>query len=128
MFLRITFCLLLLSGLTINAQTIALSGNVSNKAGKPIANAIVTLAGQGLKDTTGPDGAYSISKNTAVTVPSLLPETERIFLNKGHQDWLPLSAEVVRTSRHGEVAHVRFGHLNESVRDQIVRIVNREPI
>jgi poly(3-hydroxybutyrate) depolymerase len=44
------------------AQTINLHGLVTNKAGKPIANATVVLQGKGLKDTTASDGSYSITK------------------------------------------------------------------
>ncbi|HAJ79425.1 MAG TPA: hypothetical protein DCO75_06600 [Fibrobacteres bacterium] len=57
-------CLVLLIGLTVNAQTtISLSGKITNSSGTAISNAIVTLVGQGLKDTTGSDGAYSITKS-----------------------------------------------------------------
>jgi poly(3-hydroxybutyrate) depolymerase len=83
MFQRIVFCIFMSIGLTVNAQSINLRGTVSNQAGKPIANAIVTLAMQGLKDTTGTDGAYSITKNTGVVLPLLIPGKEGIFLEKG---------------------------------------------
>ena len=83
MFQRIIFSLFLLTGLTVNAQTINLRGTVSNSTGKPINNAIVTLAKQGLKDTTGTDGAYSITRNTDVVLPLLIPQKESIFLDKG---------------------------------------------
>lgn len=49
----------------------------------------------------------------------------RIYLSRGPRDWLPINGEVVRLSRNGAVAHVRFGHLEDRQRDQIVRIVNR---
>jgi hypothetical protein len=80
---RITFYLFLIIVLTVNAQTINLRGTVSNLTGKPINNAIVALAKQGLKDTTGSDGAYSITKNTNVLLPLLIPQKEGIFLDKG---------------------------------------------
>jgi poly(3-hydroxybutyrate) depolymerase len=83
MYQRLAFNLVILVGLTVSAQTINLRGTVSNQAAKPIANAIVTLAKQGLKDTTGPDGAYSITKNTGVILPLLIPGKEDIFLEKG---------------------------------------------
>jgi len=83
MFKHVLLCLFLVIGLTVNAQTINVRGKVSNQAGKPIANAIVTLVRQGLKDTTGTDGAYAISKITAVELPYLPPETEQISLNSG---------------------------------------------
>jgi poly(3-hydroxybutyrate) depolymerase len=78
-----TLFFLLSIGISINAQVINLRGTVSNTRGKPIANAIVTLAKQGLKDTTGPDGAYSITKNTNVVLPLLIPGKEDIFLEQG---------------------------------------------
>ena len=83
MFQRMTLCLCVLIGLSVNAQTINLRGKVSNLAGKPIANAIVSLVRQGLKDTTGADGAYTLSKSTAVELPYLPPPTEKISLNRG---------------------------------------------
>jgi hypothetical protein len=83
MYQRLAFSLVMLIGFTVSAQTINLRGTVSNQAAKPIANAIVTLAKQGLKDTTGSDGAYSITKNTGVILPLLIPGKEDIFLEKG---------------------------------------------
>jgi poly(3-hydroxybutyrate) depolymerase len=77
------FSLFMLFCLTVNAQTINLRGTVSNSAGKPITNAIVTLAKQGLKDTTGTDGAYSITKTTDIVLPLLIPGKEGIFLEEG---------------------------------------------
>ena len=56
------FCLALLSGLTASAQTINLGGIVSNKTSQPIANAIVTLVRQGMKDTTARTGNTYLPK------------------------------------------------------------------
>jgi poly(3-hydroxybutyrate) depolymerase len=82
MYHRIVFCLFILIGLTVNAQTtINVRGAVSNQAGKPIADAIVTLAGQGLKDTTGSDGSYSLTKGDVSVLPLLIPSGRTIFLN-----------------------------------------------
>jgi poly(3-hydroxybutyrate) depolymerase len=84
MFNRMKFCLFILIALAINAQTINLRGKVTNMAGKPIANAIVTLLNQGLKDTSGTDGAYSIMSGTPVVSPiSLIPRFQTIVLEKG---------------------------------------------
>lgn len=70
--------------LSVNAQTtINLRGKITNKAGKPIASAIVTLAGQNLKDTSGTDGAFVISTATAAKMPLLIPEGESIIMNNG---------------------------------------------
>jgi hypothetical protein len=78
-----TFLLFILIGLTVNAQTINVHGVVSNKAGKPISNAIVTLMRQGLKDTTGTDGAYSIVKTGIAVLPSAVPDAKLIHFGKG---------------------------------------------
>ena len=47
---HLAFCLVCLIGLTASAQTINLRGVVSNSAGKPVANAIITLVKQGLTE------------------------------------------------------------------------------
>ncbi|MBN2038347.1 MAG: hypothetical protein JW768_16520 [Chitinispirillaceae bacterium] len=84
MYQRIVFYVLLVTGLTVNAQTtINLSGKISNHAGQAIANATVTLVRQNLKDTTGSDGTYSITRNTAVRLPAIVPNVEKISLMSG---------------------------------------------
>lgn len=80
---RIAFCLAVLVGLTANAQTVNLGGIVSNTTSQPIANAIITLARQGMKDTTGTDGKYSFAKTVAVRLPAIVPETEEVSMNNG---------------------------------------------
>ena len=80
---RISFYLFIIVGITVNAQTIDLHGKVTNQEGKTVSNAIVELLGQGLKDTTGSDGLYSITNTTAAVLPPLVPRTEKIVLNKG---------------------------------------------
>jgi lysophospholipase L1-like esterase len=47
-------------GSGLHAQTLNVRGKVSNGAGQPVANAVVELLQQGVKDTTGSDGTYSI--------------------------------------------------------------------
>jgi hypothetical protein len=84
MFKRMVFCLAVLIGLSVNAQTINLRGVVSARWGTPIGNAVITLVGQGLRDTSAvTTGAYSITRNTAVQLPSWVPQTEKISLNRG---------------------------------------------
>ncbi len=51
---------------SISAQTIALSGKVTNQSGKPIANAVVALVTKGLLDTTDAAGTFSFSSGTGV--------------------------------------------------------------
>jgi len=81
--LKVMFGILFLVGLTVNAQTINVHGTVSNQAGKPIANAIVKLVKQQLADTTGADGAYSITKPDVAVLPLLIPQNRTIFMDKG---------------------------------------------
>jgi lysophospholipase L1-like esterase len=49
-------------GSSVHAQAINVRGKVSNGAGQPVAHALVELLQQGLKDTVGADGAYSLIK------------------------------------------------------------------
>lgn len=65
------------------AEAINVHGKVSDKAGKGIPKAIVELLGQGLKDTTENDGAYSIIQQTSMVLPSLAKQNERISFNNG---------------------------------------------
>lgn len=51
----------LLTAWVAHAQQINVHGKVSDGTGKAVANAIVELAKQKLKDTTGADGAFSIT-------------------------------------------------------------------
>lgn len=83
MCIRIMLCLCLFVGFSVQAQTINVRGTVSNKAGKPVTGAVVSLTRQGLNSTTGADGSYSISKATSVQSLFLPPETENIVLENG---------------------------------------------
>jgi hypothetical protein len=88
-------CLFFLIAVTIHAETINLSGKVTNYSGKPISNAVVTLAKQGVKDTTGADGAYSITTTSVMTPIELIPHTRDIVLKNGSLEFrLPESAPV----------------------------------
>lgn len=64
-------------------QTINLGGTVSTNTGKPVANAIVTLAHQGMKDTTSSDGGYLFSKTTSTTLPAIIPKAGEISITNG---------------------------------------------
>ena len=72
-----------LQELGFSAQTINLRGQVSDKDGKAVAEAIVELAHQGLKDMTGTDGTSSIIQSVVAVLPSLALQTEKISLSKG---------------------------------------------
>jgi poly(3-hydroxybutyrate) depolymerase len=93
---RIVFCITILVGLALGAQsTINLHGTVSNQAGKAVANAIVTLVGQGLRDTTGADGAYTITKGNVSVLPLLIPHNRTMFVNGNFLEFsLPYPASV----------------------------------
>lgn len=72
---------ILFAGLTVSAQTINLKGVVSNNAGKPISGAIVSLARQKLKDTTGTDGKYAFVATGIRNLPAIVPHINDISLN-----------------------------------------------
>src|SRR4051812_38444033 len=57
----LTFGLIGALGSVLHAQALNVRGRVSNGAGQPVANAVVELKQQGVKDTTGSDGAYSLT-------------------------------------------------------------------
>jgi hypothetical protein len=78
----LAFGLIVTLGSTLHAQTIKVSGKVSNAAGQPVANAVVELVQLGLKDTTGSDGTYSISQS-GVSNRVSNPLAERMRLNDG---------------------------------------------
>ncbi|HEX2957085.1 MAG TPA: hypothetical protein VHO70_09630 [Chitinispirillaceae bacterium] len=66
-----------------SAQKLNLQGKISNSADQPISGAIVTLAGQKLKDTTGADGKFSFDRAVAVSLPEIIPQTEQIWFDNG---------------------------------------------
>jgi glucuronoarabinoxylan endo-1,4-beta-xylanase len=78
-----TLYLVILFGFSINAQTIDLQGTVSNTASKPIANAILTLVGQKIRDTTGADGKYSFTGAVAITLPAFATNYEEFSMHNG---------------------------------------------
>ena len=53
-------------GSALHAQTIAVHGKVSDASGKAVDKAVVELVKQGAKDTTGPDGMFTLSGSTAI--------------------------------------------------------------
>lgn len=82
---HLMFYFLLLIGLSINAQSVNISGKVTNQAGKPVSNANVELVNAGLKDTTGSDGAFSIA--TTNIQASFKSEPRPITLTSGSLDF-----------------------------------------
>jgi poly(3-hydroxybutyrate) depolymerase len=75
--------LLIVSTVSLNAQSINLRGKITNKNGQPISGAYVALARQGLNDTTGTDGSYSIHKSDVAVLSPIAPRFEKITLNNG---------------------------------------------
>lgn len=51
----------------------------------------------------------------------------RIYFRQDEKTWLPVEATVVRTSKHGAILHVQFGHVTEAVRDRIIRMAKSGP-
>jgi hypothetical protein len=66
------------------AQSLSLTGKVTNGSGKAVSGAVVSLAGKKLKDTTDAQGAFSIYGGTSVvTSRARAPNTQTILLNNG---------------------------------------------
>jgi O-glycosyl hydrolase len=82
MYQRILMCLIISIGLSVNAATVNLQGIVSNSTNNPIANAIVTLVGQAIKDTTDSEGKYTLT-TVGVQLPAIVPQTEEISMLNG---------------------------------------------
>jgi hypothetical protein len=67
-------------GIAVNVQTVnaAVSGTVSNLAGKPIAGAIVSLKEQGARDTTDLNGSFLLITTDVTVSPSARPQRTTI--------------------------------------------------
>jgi hypothetical protein len=67
-------------GIAANVQTVnaAVSGTVSNLAGKPIAGAIVSLREQGTRDTTDLNGSFSLATTDVTVSPFVRPQRTAI--------------------------------------------------
>ena len=92
-FILLSFCI------SINSQTIDLHGEVTNQDGQPIEDAIVTLVGQELKDTTGPDGSYEIKQTEVTIFKELQPEYRNFIVERNNlvfslPDATPLKIEL----------------------------------
>lgn len=66
MFIKLMMPVVLVANLSIMAQTVNISGKVTNGSGKGISGALVKLASKNLSATTDASGAYSIKGATAV--------------------------------------------------------------
>ncbi|MEO6095341.1 MAG: GDSL-type esterase/lipase family protein [Fibrobacteria bacterium] len=81
--LNFAFGLIVAIGSSVQAQTVNVHGKVSNASGQPVANALVELANQKFKDTTGSDGSYSLTKPGVAIGPAQGAFTEGIRLDQG---------------------------------------------
>ncbi|MBN1308519.1 MAG: hypothetical protein JXA18_11410 [Chitinispirillaceae bacterium] len=82
MYQRIFFCFIVFIGMAANAHssavdTINVRGKVTS-GGQAIVGAVVTLLGQGIRDTTDDNGEYSITKNIVAVLPSVMPRAENV--------------------------------------------------
>ncbi|MEO6097638.1 MAG: carboxypeptidase-like regulatory domain-containing protein, partial [Fibrobacteria bacterium] len=66
---QLSLILVLMNGLMVGAQTVNLRGAITSGGGQPVSGAIVTLLKLNLKDTTGADGTYAISKTISAISP-----------------------------------------------------------
>ncbi len=80
---HLMYLLIISTALMINAQVVNIRGNVTDKKGKGISNATLSLVVQGLKDTTRTDGSYSITRPGAGIARPIPPSFERIMIDKG---------------------------------------------
>ena len=80
----LALCTVTVTALSLSAQTVAISGNVTDQSQKPVAGAVVELKSKQLSDTTDALGAFSLTGGTG-TVTSLpaLPGAESLTFSKG---------------------------------------------
>lgn len=95
---RIVFNVAAFIWLAVNFQTAnaGISGKISNQTGKPVANAIVSLKVQGIKDTTGSDGLYSLSTTSIKSLPLLKPQSTNISLSGNFLEFSLLNPSQVK--------------------------------
>lgn len=86
MTMRNLFGISLLLGYGVYAQQVHVRGKVSDGTGKAVPNAIVQLVKAGLKDTTGPDGAFSMTSIGTALRRSNQPRTGDIEFQRGILD------------------------------------------
>jgi hypothetical protein len=83
MYRTAALCLVLFLGFSLSAQTVNLTGKVTNQTGKGISGAVVALASKNLSATTDASGAYSLKGAVGVNSIMVLPGNEALSLNKG---------------------------------------------
>ncbi|MFA6835300.1 MAG: hypothetical protein WCR04_02705 [Fibrobacteraceae bacterium] len=65
------------------SQTIALHGKVIDKNGSPVTNAVVSLTGQNMLDTTGSDGKFSFESSTTDIKNGINVNLNQLLWEKG---------------------------------------------
>jgi lysophospholipase L1-like esterase len=93
----------LASGSLLHGQPVNVRGRVANASGQPVANAVVELARQGAKDTTGADGTFSIIASGTPNRSLSAMQAEGIRLDQGRLEFTvgkpsPLKVEVFDAS------------------------------
>jgi hypothetical protein len=84
MYRTTAMCLIMVVGFHLQAQTIAISGKVTDQSGKAVSGALVALKSKDLTATTDASGAYSLSGViSAANNIRILPGGEAISLMKG---------------------------------------------
>lgn len=78
MFKKTLLALIGLAILAVNAQNYDLEGVVSNSSGEPIADAVVSLVGIGISDTTDADGKFAFIGTSTKRVPAFVPQANNI--------------------------------------------------
>jgi len=98
MFLRQVVSFFIVIGVMASGQTAhaAITGKVTNKTGSPVASAILTLVGKGIKDTSGADGTYSFVTTGVTGAASVRPHSTAMALNKGFLEFSLKDAAAVK--------------------------------
>jgi|GEM_PF-2276220 hypothetical protein len=107
--------LILVIAFAASAQSIALSGTVTNQSGQPVSGAVVFLLRLALKDTTTANGAYSITGTTAVKPTPIMQNAEGIFLRNGVVLLCLTKPDLVRIETFDIRGHVLAQMLNRRV-------------
>jgi hypothetical protein len=95
-----------------SAQSITLSGTVSDQSNQPVSGAVVSLLRQALKDTTDANGAYSMAGTKAVNPTPIPQSAERISLSNGSVSLSLTKPDPVRIETFDIRGHVLARALN----------------
>jgi hypothetical protein len=79
---------------------------------RPVKSTLLTL-GSSYASLSNPEKRFRIKEDV------------RLFFTKNDSPWFQVNAEVVRLSKGGAVIHVRFGHLKDDLRDEIIGLLKK---